>query len=137
MRDGVDRLERRCLDLAAGLGPRPMGPIHRDFYPDQLLIAEDQVTVIDFDLYCEGDPALDIGNFVAHLSELALRERGDVHALDAARHECIEVFLALSDPGHRQAVETYDVLSMARLVGLSVQLPGRSHTTEALLAVLT
>jgi Phosphotransferase enzyme family len=45
-------------------------PSHRDFYDKQVLLAEGGATLIDFDTFCMADPALDVGNFLAHL-ELA------------------------------------------------------------------
>jgi hypothetical protein len=45
-------------------------PSHRDFYDKQILLADGRATLIDFDTHCMADPALDIGNFLAHL-ELA------------------------------------------------------------------
>src|SRR5439155_1017074 len=41
--------------------PEPCG-IHRDFYPDQVLVAGGRLYLLDFDLYSHGDPALDIGH---------------------------------------------------------------------------
>ena len=37
--------------------------------------------LIDFDLYCLGDPGLDAGNFIGHVTEQALRQYGDAHRL--------------------------------------------------------
>jgi len=41
--------------------------IHADFSPGQLLVDKGQIAVIDFDSACLGDPALDVGNFMAIL----------------------------------------------------------------------
>ena len=45
--------------------------LHRDFYFDQVLIGPDTVWLVDLDLYARGDAAIDLGNFLAHLDELA------------------------------------------------------------------
>ena len=42
-------------------------PIHRDFHDKQIIIAGDRSTLIDFDTVRLGDPAQDIGNFLAHI----------------------------------------------------------------------
>jgi aminoglycoside phosphotransferase (APT) family kinase protein len=42
-------------------------PVHRDFYDKQVLIGEKRVTLVDVDTLAWGDPALDLGNFLAHL----------------------------------------------------------------------
>ncbi len=44
----------------------PQAVVHRDFYDKQVLIAEDRTVLIDFDTLCCADPAIDIGNFLAH-----------------------------------------------------------------------
>jgi hypothetical protein len=129
----LDRVLDRGAAMAASLGARPSCAIHRDFYADQLLISSDHVTVIDFDLYCTGDPAVDIGNFIGHLSEQALRTMGDVHALDEARDACVDAFCSRAGDSHRPAIALYDVLTLARHVALSTTVSGRAHLTNDLL----
>src|SRR2546422_1650667 len=75
---------RRVRRLLRGRHPRrPSGPageprgIHPGFYPDHLLLNGERLYLLDFDLYCEGDPALDAGNCVAHITEQSVRTRGD------------------------------------------------------------
>lgn len=41
--------------------------IHRDFYDKQVIYSEDRTTIVDIDNLVAGDPALDFGNFIAHL----------------------------------------------------------------------
>jgi tRNA A-37 threonylcarbamoyl transferase component Bud32 len=48
--------------------------LHGDFYADQVLIDGDTVAIVDLDEAARGDPAVDLGNFVAHLRE-AVRQR--------------------------------------------------------------
>ncbi|MBK7951868.1 MAG: phosphotransferase [Deltaproteobacteria bacterium] len=68
------------LDTARSLAPRladrRVCPVHRDFHPDQVLVEDDRLVLLDLDLYAFGDPLLDVANFVAHLREQALRELG-------------------------------------------------------------
>ena len=42
-------------------------PIHGDFYADQVIITGDRIAIIDLDRAMGGDPAADLGNFLAHL----------------------------------------------------------------------
>jgi aminoglycoside phosphotransferase (APT) family kinase protein len=49
-------------------------PCHRDFHAGQILIHEGRAGVLDFDTYRLADPALDIGNLIAHLRMSGLRE---------------------------------------------------------------
>jgi aminoglycoside phosphotransferase (APT) family kinase protein len=48
-------------------------PIHGDFNASQVLLMGDTVAVLDLDAAARGDPAIDLGNFIAHLERDALR----------------------------------------------------------------
>ncbi|MBA3651948.1 MAG: aminoglycoside phosphotransferase family protein, partial [Chthoniobacterales bacterium] len=67
--DRLDRLLAAVDELASTIPQVRRCGIHRDFYPDQVMVDNDRLYLLDFDLYCEGDPAIDLGNFVAHLRE--------------------------------------------------------------------
>lgn len=129
----LHRLLGLCRRVAGGLrGPAWCG-IHRDFYPDQVLVDGSRLHLVDLDLYCLGDPALDVGNFSAHLTEQSLRLTGDPTALDDPDTALQERFAELSGPGSRDAVRAYAALSLARHVFLSTQFPERRRLTEWLL----
>jgi aminoglycoside phosphotransferase (APT) family kinase protein len=55
--------------LAARLAESPgvPGPVHGDFYDDQVLVSDSGVVLLDFDAAGRGNPLLDVGNFLAHL----------------------------------------------------------------------
>jgi hypothetical protein len=134
------RLERRlrrvlgACDRVGRLLPRPhYRPIHRDFYADQVIVDGDRLYVIDFDLYCEGDPALDAGNFLGHVTEQALRESGDPASLAPVEEALENRFCELAGERMRPAVRTYALLTLARHVYLSTLFDGRRHLTEPLL----
>ncbi len=129
---GIAELRRRADRLVDELrrSRRPVTGIHRDYYADQLLVDGARLTVCDFDLYCAGDPAVDIGNFAAHLTELALRVHGDPAALDDATHSLVAGYLADAGRHHDRAVEIYTTLTLARHVSLSTQIPDRHHLIE-------
>ncbi len=64
-----DALERGHRLVVGRLERRRGGPLrlaHRDFYNKQLLHDGEWTTLIDFDTLCMADPALDIGNYLAH-----------------------------------------------------------------------
>jgi thiamine kinase-like enzyme len=42
-------------------------PIHRDFHLKQMFYENGRIWVVDWDLFCKGDPALDLGNFLVYL----------------------------------------------------------------------
>jgi aminoglycoside phosphotransferase (APT) family kinase protein len=129
----LKRLLRACETVAARLPEAAPTGIHRDFYPDQILMGAERLYLLDLDLYCLGDPALDLGNFVGHLSEQALRAHADPDALLEAEEALIEAYERLSGACIRPAVQVYKTLTLARHIELSTRLAGRGAFTEALL----
>lgn len=121
-----------CRRAVAGMS-QPTTGIHRDFYADQVIVDGARLFLIDFDLYCEGHAALDIGNFAGHLLEQALREPAHAVSLAAACEALEARHLAHVGPGARRPVRTYTALTLARHVALSRLLPGRAHTTGRVL----
>ncbi|MCA1735255.1 MAG: aminoglycoside phosphotransferase family protein [Actinobacteria bacterium] len=79
-------------------------PIHRDAHPGQFIVGPDRALVIDVDTFATGDPAIDLGNYSAHLSLQGVEE------VD-------EVLLAAYGAGRalRRRVEIWHTLSLLRL----------------------
>jgi thiamine kinase-like enzyme len=131
-----DRLER-ILDACDRLGaatPEPtLRGIHRDFYADHVIVDGPRLYLVDFDLYCAGDPGLDIGNFVAHLTEQSLRTLGDPTALRDREQALEDRFVELAGEATRVAVRAYAILTLARHIYLSTQFAERRPFTECLL----
>src|SRR5207245_9541587 len=90
---------------------------HRYFYADQVIVDAGRLFLVDFDLYCEGDPALDIGNFLGHVTEQSLRTLGDPEALADREHAMEERFVELSGVTPA-AVRAYATLTLVRHVYL-------------------
>lgn len=131
----LGRLLAACDRLAATVpAPQPCG-IHRDFYPEQALLAGERLYLLDFDLYCRGDAALDIGNCIGHVTEHALRTRGDPGAMSDREAALEERFVELAGAHTRSAVRAYTALTLARHVYLSAQHVERRPFTAALLAL--
>ena len=71
---GREDLEGKLAAAAGVLDPfieswTPSCIAHNDFYDDQMLILPDgRVALVDFEETGAGDPLLDVGNFLAHLS---------------------------------------------------------------------
>jgi glycosyltransferase involved in cell wall biosynthesis len=131
----VDRLyEALCLwadrlpDLPEAL------PVHRDFYYSQLLFDGERVTLIDFDLFAYGDPAIDVANFTAHLRFMGMDLLGGGGTLRAEE----EAFLA-AYAGYR-AVEAdfwerlafYRAATFFRLLHVVAPRPGLVHLFDDL-----
>ncbi len=114
---------------------RPYLCIHRDFYPDQIMVNKDRLYLLDLDLFCMGDPCLDIGNFVAHVQEQALREKSNLLAYQAITDNFIQHYLQLSGnkTGDAEAIESYRLLSLARHIAISQRVSGRSYLTPQIL----
>ena len=58
--------ERVARELAS-IEHAPTALVHRDFYEKQVIIDGDRTVLIDFDTLAHADPAIDLGNFVAHI----------------------------------------------------------------------
>jgi len=129
----LKRVFRACRRLARVTPRLRPCPIHRDFYADQVLLARDRLYLIDFDLYCRGEPALDIGNFLGHVTEQCLRNYHDPSALGEVERALEDRFVELSGEGVRPAVHTYAVLTLARHIYLSTQFAERRHLTKRLI----
>jgi aminoglycoside phosphotransferase (APT) family kinase protein len=124
--DGCDRLG------AATPQPNPCG-IHRDLYSDQVIVDGSRLYIVDFDLYCEGDPGVDIGNFLGHVTELSLRTLGDPDGLAHVEQAIEERFIELSGEATRPSVKAYAILTLVRHIYLSSRFPERRSFTGRLL----
>jgi aminoglycoside phosphotransferase (APT) family kinase protein len=107
--------------------------VHRDFYEKQVLVDGTQAILIDFDTLCLADPAIDVGNFLAHLRLAGLQHLGRVKRLE-------EAFLAAYRPMPSQdlqaRVRAYTMSSLLRLACLYSLWPQWSHLAEPLLEAL-
>ncbi|WP_069791166.1 phosphotransferase [Cyanobacterium sp. IPPAS B-1200] len=107
--------------------------IHRDFYFDQIIVNKDHFYLLDLDLYCLGNPALDIGNFMGHITEYSLRKYGDFSVLKGQEKTVENEFIKLVGENKRQAVTIYTILTLIRHIYLSTQFVDRHCTTPFLL----
>lgn len=94
-------------------------PIHRDAHPGQFIIGPDRALVIDVDTFATGDPAIDLGNYSAHLS---------LHGAEEMSEVLLEAYGA--QPALRRRVATWQTLSLLRL-----SLDGLLTTGRATLAL--
>lgn len=129
----LERVLQASADLAQSLPPHPPIGIHRDFYPDQVLVSGQRLYLLDFDLYCQGDPALDIGNFIAHLSEQSLRQFGHGDALGEQEAALVNAFCQIHRTVSRRAIDIYKTLTLVRHISISSQQANRRAATAPLL----
>jgi hypothetical protein len=122
-----------CARLEATIAPPRACGIHRDFYADQVLVHGDRLYLIDLDMYCEGDPGLDIGNFIAHITEWSLRMFGDPDALADRESMLEECFVELAGESVRPSIHAYTTLTLVRHIWISTLFEDRQSFTAALL----
>ena len=130
----LHRLLAACRDLTRTLHERPLSGIHRDFHPGQILADGERLWLLDFDLYCQGDPALDVGNFLGHLTEQSIRESDRSEVLSEVQQAVASHYCEHADAHCRSAIESWHTLTLARHVSISTEFPERRPFTGALLA---
>lgn len=132
-RPRLDALFEACRDLADALPSARTCGIHRDFHPGQLMVNGDRAFLLDLDLYAWGDPALDAGNFLAHIAEYSLREFGDADRLASSEAAFTARFLELASDVPPASIDAYRSLSLARHVQISTTFADRRPFTESIL----
>jgi aminoglycoside phosphotransferase (APT) family kinase protein len=132
-RQRLDAIFEASTYLANALPVGEPCGIHRDFHPGQVLIDGERVYLLDLDLYAAGDPALDVGNFLAHIAEYSLRAFADSDRLAACEAALRERFMASGSNVSAQSIEIYKTLSLARHIHISRLFPERRAFTERLI----
>ncbi len=120
-------------ELAESIPASEPKGIHRDFYPDQIAVTSDRLYVLDHDLYCLGDPALDLGNFCGHLLERSLRLHGHPCTYDEFQRNLCNHYQSFPGSSSQSAIEMYTCLTLVRHIFLSTQFADRRSTTELIL----
>lgn len=111
------------IDLRAVGVPEPdASVVHGGFKPTQLIVGDDGVTVLDFDDACLGDPAMDVGRFMAKLrADAIVEEREHLAGLDA---KFLEAYLAATTRDVTpERARRYEALALVRMASR------RFHTT--------
>lgn len=129
----IESILEKCHILGENTPEHRLCGIHRDFYFDQIIVDGDRFYLLDLDLYCEGNPSLDIGNFIGHITEYSLRSLGNRDALIDREIALQKEFMQLSEEKDSQAITVYTTLTLVRHIYLSTQFPPRRPYTKALL----
>ncbi len=129
----INELLKQCNKFGESLSYTPSMGIHRDFYADQVIINNSRLYLLDLDLYCYGDPSLDIGNFIAHITEYSLRVLGDFQALKDREIALQEGFIQLTGEASRKRIIIYKFLTLVRHIYISTQIKERNAYTEDLI----
>ncbi|HEY4490347.1 MAG TPA: glycosyltransferase, partial [Acidobacteriota bacterium] len=117
----IDRLLGSCFELANTIVERRAFAIHRDFYSDQIIVSPDRIYLVDLDLYSEGEPALDAGNFLGHTTEQRIRHPEQEKSLLLCEQAFETRFLELDRDSTSSYVDFYKTFTLARHIYLSTQ----------------
>ncbi|MFQ5418818.1 MAG: glycosyltransferase [Anaerolineae bacterium] len=133
-------LHRTLNARAEHLPPLPQpAPVHRDFYYSQILFDQDRVALIDFDLFAWGDPAIDVGNFSAHLYLLGQDKQHNLHALAPAADRFLEAYAQFRpvDDTFWARVSFYEAATFYRLLHVVSTRSWWAHLFELMLQLAT
>lgn len=114
-------LARRAHDLAQRLAAQLVNehpvnrPIHGDFYAKQVLLADDTVALLDFDEAVRGDPAADLGLFIAHLERDTLRSNLSPSRMEPLREALLEGYRVTTHHPIPTRIELYTAAGLFRL----------------------
>lgn len=117
---------------ARALAPRWVTSIHRDFYPDQVIVGPARTWLLDLDLFSLGGAKIDIANFVAHLREFGLRRWREAKALAGQEEAFLAGYAAIAPLPEPMQLDLLTTISLARHVWISSRIPERRHVTEAI-----
>jgi len=111
--------------------PWPPALLHRDFYPEQVIVAGSDVHLIDLDDAALGCAWIDIANFLAHIElEIVRRPEGEptLRALAAG------FLTAWPTPPPQPWLDVLEAGTLIRLAGLAVERKGDAEEAVQLLA---
>ena len=100
-------------DVASEISARTqvLCAIHADFHHTNVLVDGERIRVIDYDEMSYGDPAVDVGRFLASLRIPTLRAFGNIHELDAVREAFFETYLRQT-PGEASRIRLFEAASL-------------------------
>jgi hypothetical protein len=132
LRGAAEPLLARLMAIAADNPADPTVPTHGTFRPAQVLIHKGRIGFIDFDGFCQAEPALDLALFLGKIRDIGLSAGKDDDDEDdapidrevllarLAQTEAIcEVFLSEYEkhaPVSRQRIALWEVLDLFTLV---------------------
>jgi len=135
--------ERLLADLLGGIEERVRGlsgwipgPTHRDFSPKHLVVAGAQLVGLDFDEFCQYDPAFDVAHFVAQLRFLGLTHFGALNHFDWLADRFLAAYEAGGGDYSEERLSLYEAIAyfkLGRFVALVEKSQDRMHTLPTLL----
>jgi hypothetical protein len=107
--------------------------IHGDFYDKQVLFEPGRVTLLDYDTLGRGEPAMDVGNFLAHGELRKMQDSASALRIEAGMVEFQRAY-GESDVRPLEAVMWWKAMTLARLSGLYALRPRWRNLSQSLLA---
>lgn len=95
----------------------PRACVHRDFYDKQVLHSQGRITLLDYDNMAVSDPALDFGNFSAHLWLRKLQEPSSARLIDGGL-KMFEKGYEDADNKYKRRAEWWRGAALIRLAAL-------------------
>lgn len=136
LKQRLQNILTRCESLGETIPEPLIVGIHRDFYPDQVLVVDGDPVLLDLDLYCRGDAGLDIGNFIAHLQEYSLRLTGKHNHFHAVEQAIVDHYISLCQREEvRISIDVYTVLSLVRHIYISTLFVERQGFTGRIIEI--
>jgi thiamine kinase-like enzyme len=131
--EAAQPLLNRIRQLAEACPPDPMVPSHGSFRPAQVLMYKDQIGFIDFDTFCQSEPANDLALFLTAVMSIAMTSADTDVSRDSGssmdeqtRRDRFEMAMSLSEqfldeyekhrPVSRQRVALWEAVDIYMLV---------------------
>ena len=129
----IETVRQYCREVSSFCPSTVPVLIHRDFYFDQVLVGNDSVYLLDLDLACMGPAELDVGNYLAHLDEHALRKPESAVYCEKAANRFLKSYLRERPQTNRKAITLWRDLALVRHIAISHRMDGRQHVTLPLI----
>jgi aminoglycoside phosphotransferase (APT) family kinase protein len=130
----ADGLARPLAAQLAGAPARHCA-LHGDFSANQVLVSPEGVSIIDLDWACSGDPADDLGNFLAQAERLALRGELPNKRVELLKESLLKGYALAADDSLFDRVGLYTAVELFRRTRFPFRTrePDWPQRTEALL----
>ena len=128
------RALRQALDQVQPSDSVVLMPAHRDLHDGQFLSLQGELVLLDHDLLCLADPALDAANLICHvkLRELQGLAGADESSCDRCGRELLDGLDRDADPGFLSRLRFYQAATFLRLSLVYALRPPWSHLSREL-----
>jgi thiamine kinase-like enzyme len=144
LRRTVERLVQRITARLCGLQP-VIRALHGDFYDQQVMLGNDgKAIILDIDQAELGDPAADLGLFIAHLEREELRNTLSAQEVDTFSDALVQGYCDVCRSQEAAAIHLYSAIGLLYLAAepfryrepeWPVQIEAMLMRTDRLLAV--